>query len=451
MWSHVVTYAPMATTDLTSAAEAGDPVPARATGALSLFAAAVPVRKRPRDERTAGSDGVRRSGFARLVHVVRTTRDVIAETLRNAWRDRIFGLSAETAFWELLSLPPLLIALLGVLGYASTKLPIGTSVRIQSNALDIAREVLAPSVVDQIIDPVVSAILEGGRGEVIGLGTLLALWAGSSATATFVNTITIAYRQRDLRSALRSRLLALWLYVLAVISGTILLPALVLGPGELDSLLPESWHDAGLNVIRWGYWPVVGLLVFGAISVLYHVATPIRLHWRRAFPGAAVALALFLLLSYGLRAYIGAIAGRLHVYATLSAPILALLYFYVLAFAILLGAEFNATLEARWPRGTRRRPLEVIRDVMRARRERASAAAELDGATAAATDPEAHATPVGDEPVGDEPVGNESVGNEPVGPRAVGAEQVGIEPAGPGPEAGSDRPRQASDQRLRDS
>ncbi|MEJ7702978.1 MAG: hypothetical protein WKF47_04675 [Geodermatophilaceae bacterium] len=42
---------------------------------------------------------------------------VLGRTLSKAWNDRILGLSAEAAFWQLLSLPPLLLALLGSLGY----------------------------------------------------------------------------------------------------------------------------------------------------------------------------------------------------------------------------------------------------------------------------------------------------------------------------------------------
>ncbi|HEV7824210.1 MAG TPA: YhjD/YihY/BrkB family envelope integrity protein, partial [Mycobacteriales bacterium] len=97
----------------------------------------------------------------------------------------------------------------------------------------------------------------------------------------------------------------------------------------------------------------------------YHVVTPVRLRWRRAYPGAALALLLFGLLSFLLRLYVETVASRLLVFSTLAAPILALLYFYVLAFAILLGAELNAALEQRWPRGQRRSTLERLGDRLR--------------------------------------------------------------------------------------
>lgn len=285
--------------------------------------------------------------------------------LGKAWHDRILGMSAESAFWQLLSLPSLLIALLGLLGYGARWLGDGAVNEIRNWALATAAKVVTPRVVDQVVAPMVSQVLDHHRGEVIGLGSLIALWSGSSATATFVNTITIAYGQRDLRGAVRSRLVALRLYLFTVLAGAVVLPAVVLGPGALDDLFPESWHDAVHDVIHALFWPVLAVIVFTGISTFYHLATPRRLRWRRAFPGAAFALTLFLVISYGLQVYISDIATRMLVYSTLAAPILTLMYFYGLAFAVLLGAEFNAALEERWPRGTKPRPTDWLRRVRR--------------------------------------------------------------------------------------
>ncbi|GAA4211432.1 YihY/virulence factor BrkB family protein [Actinocatenispora rupis] len=293
---------------------------------------------------------------------MRAALSVSRRTLAKAWHDRILGMSAESAFWQLLSLPSLLIALLGTLGYAARWIGPDAVDQIRDWALDTAGKVLTPRVIDQVVAPVVSQILDQNRTDVIGIGTIIALWSGSSATATFVNTITIAYGQRDLRGAVRSRLVALRLYLFTVAAGVVVLPAVVFGPGALDRLFSGSWHRVISTIVHGLYWPVLGIVVFTGISTFYHLATPVRLRWRRAFPGAAVALILFLGLSYGLQVYFTAIATNLRVYSTLAAPILTLMYFYALAFAVLLGAEFNAALEERWPRGTRARAGEWLRE-----------------------------------------------------------------------------------------
>jgi membrane protein len=229
----------------------------------------------------------------------------------------------------------------------------------------LAGEVAAPNVVDEVVRPVVAEVLGRGRPDMVSLGFVLGLWAGSSAMATFVNTITIAYGQRELRGAVRSRLLALRIYLAFLVLAAVLLPLFVIGPDLLLRAFPASWHATIADVVNLAYWPLTALLTFVALATLYHVVTPVRLRWRRAYPGALLALVLFGLLSFGLRLYVETVASRLLVFSTLAAPILALLYFYVLAFTILLGAELNAALEQRWPRGPRRSTLERLGERLR--------------------------------------------------------------------------------------
>ena len=75
-------------------------------------------------------------------------------------------------------------------------------------------------------------------------------------------------------------------------------------------------------------------------------------------------MAVFLLGSIGLRAYIGFVIGPRLSYGTLGAPIAALLFFFVLALAVLIGAELNATIEEFWPS----RPTRWVRGWLRRRR-----------------------------------------------------------------------------------
>jgi membrane protein len=291
---------------------------------------------------------------------LRAAGTLARSTLAKAWEDRILGLSAEAAFWQLLSLPPLLLAGLGALGYIGSAIGTDATTSVQGWVVRLAGEVAAPDVVDAVVRPVVAEVLSRGRPDVVSLGFLLGLWAGSSAMATFVNTITIAYGQRELRGAVRSRLLALRVYLAFLALAAVLLPLFVIGPDLLLETIPAGWHDAVAGAVTLAYWPLTALLTFVALATLYHVVTPVRLRWRRAYPGAVLALVLFGLLSWGLRLYVETVASRLLVFSTLAAPILALLYFYVLAFAILLGAELNAALEQRWPRGPRRSTLERL-------------------------------------------------------------------------------------------
>ena len=255
------------------------------------------------------------------------------------------GLSAEAAFWQLLSLPSLFLALLGSLGYFSKLLGPDTLSRVKTQLLDGFSHAFSADVVQQLVEPTVNKILQAGRADVISIGFILALWAGSSAVATFVNTITIAYGMRDLRGAVRSRLLALWLYLGAVVLGVVLLPSLVLGPGIVSEWFPHNAREDARRVITTLYWPGTILLLVLGLTTLYHLAPPRRLPWWRGLPGALLAMLIFIGGSALLRLYISFITVHNTSYGTLATPIAALLFFYVLAFGVLLGAEFNAAME----------------------------------------------------------------------------------------------------------
>jgi membrane protein len=268
-----------------------------------------------------------------------------ARTISKAWNDRVLGLSAEAGFWQLLSLPPLLLAILGTIGYFSGLVGSGSLDSIERSLLRGSGDLLTPKVVADVVQPTIDQILRRGRPDVISIGFVLSLWTGSASMSTYVNTITIAYDQRDRRSAVRSRLLALRLYLAEVLIGVVVLPGLVLGPGLVERILGGRHDDLVHNLVSVLFWPVVVTLSLTILMSLYHLALPDRLPWHRALPGAILAVVLWIVGSYLLRLYLEVVFGNELVYGSLGAPVAVLLFFYITALAVLLGAEMNATLE----------------------------------------------------------------------------------------------------------
>jgi membrane protein len=287
--------------------------------------------------------------FRRVLHGLRLTPFLVKRAVVKAWHDRVLGLSAEAAFWQLLSLPSLFLALIATLGYISRWLGAGTVDRIEQKIDDTLSRVFSSQVVRDVIAPTLHEILHGQRADIISVGFVLALWAGSSATATFVNTITIAYDMRDLRGPVRSRLLALTLFLGTIALGMFVLPMLVLGPDLLRRSFPKSARATVSSLISTGYYPTLIVVLLLGLTTFYKLAPPRRLPWLRGMPGAILAVLIFLGGSAGLRAYITFIVDHNHAYTALAAPIAALLFFFVLALGVLLGAEFNAAIEERKP------------------------------------------------------------------------------------------------------
>jgi membrane protein len=294
----------------------------------------------------------------RALRAVPIVPGLLRRALVKGWQDRVLGLSAEAAFWQLLSLPSLFLSLIATLGYVSRWFGPGTVDRTEVQIEDALSRAFSSQVVEQVIRPTLREVLHGDRADVISIGFVLALWAGSSATATFVNTIAIAYDMRDLRGPVHSRLLALGLFLGTVVLGVFLLPMLVLGPDLLRRAFPHGAQKTVSTLIEAGYYPVLVLLLLLGLTTFYKLAPPRRLPWRRGLPGAVLALLVFLAGSAGLRAYISFILDHNRAYGTLSAPIAALLFLFVLALGVLLGAEFNAEIERHKP--ARRKPPRVL-------------------------------------------------------------------------------------------
>lgn len=281
-------------------------------------------------------------------------------TVVDIFDDRVPGLAAEAAFFAVLSLPPLLLAVLGAVGY----LPVDVDA-VQQTIARIAGQVLAPSTIEDVVEPTVRTLLEQGRAEILSIGVVLALWSGSRATSTYITAVTIAYDIADPRPAWRRRLLAFGLTVTGAVIGVGLLPALVVGP-RLMTLLAPSFVGATVEQLAIAlYWPVVAAVAVAVLASFYHVGVPWHTPWRRDLPGALLAVVVWLSGSFGLRYYADvAIRGQDSVYAGIAAPLVVLLWLYVSAFAVLIGAELNAEIEKLWPHAAT--PEQVREDGRRA-------------------------------------------------------------------------------------
>ncbi|KWT60149.1 ribonuclease BN [Streptomyces albus subsp. albus] len=269
---------------------------------------------------------------------------LLKDTVNSCMEYRVTGLAAEAAFFCLLSLPPLLLGFIGLLGYMEPWIGRETIDHIRENILSASDTLLSSKGVNEIARPLLDDIFTGRRPDVISLGFAIALWSGSRAVNVFVDTITIMYGLDGRRGIVRTRLLAFVLYLAALVVGAVALPLMVVGP---DTVV--SWMPASETAIRVLYWPVVLILSVAFLTTLYHVSVPVRSPWREDIPGAVVALAMWVLGSLLLRVYLTQTVEGPTIYGSLAAPVAVLLWIGVSAFAVLVGAAMNAALDRVWP------------------------------------------------------------------------------------------------------
>ncbi|RZS89466.1 membrane protein [Motilibacter rhizosphaerae] len=313
--------------------------------------------------------------------------NVLRHTVGACFRYRVTGLAAEVGFFALLSLPPLLLGLVGSLGFVVRPL-LGDDVveEVRTSILDSLHTALANTSVDSVVQDTFNDVSKRGRIDIVSIGFVLALWSGSRALNVYIDTVTIMYGLGGHRGIIRTRALSVTLYVLALLTGSVALPLVVAGPSLVADALPKGYG----GWVQAAYWPTVLLLCVLFLATLYHFAVPIRGRWRRDLPGAVLAVALWLVLSWVLRTVIAASVGgsSTSIYGPLSAPILVLVWLYFLAISVLIGAAFNAALDDELRIGAERR-------------RRARARAQRAAAAPAAPTPPPHENPL--TPLPDEP------------------------------------------------
>lgn len=297
----------------------------------------------------AGAHGGRSLSFAWVRKIPATTWKLLTQTIGVCLRYRVTGLAAEGAFFAILSLPPLIFGLAGSLGYIASKyFEVETIDDIKLQIAQLAARALTDDSVQGVIVPTLNQVLNGGRPDVISIGFVLALWSGSRALNVFVDTITIMYGMGGKRGIVRTRALSFSLYCAALVIGVIVLPLVLAGPDAVDALLPHR-----LDFLNQLYWPVVTILSAGFLNTLYHLSVPVRTPWVSDLPGSFLALSIWILGSFVLRWVLQSTVGGTSIYGPLAAPIAVLMWLYMTAIAVLIGAALNAVVDRLWPHKAR--------------------------------------------------------------------------------------------------
>ncbi|MFZ1410732.1 MAG: YihY/virulence factor BrkB family protein [Micropruina sp.] len=252
---------------------------------------------------------------------------------------RILGLAAEIAFFALLSLPPLVFGLTGAIGFVADRYDPGVVHAFRDGLVVVAGNFLTANVLDTVVTPTLDSVLAEGRIDVISIGFLIALWAGSRTMVVLMDTIAIMYGKAGHRSILSSWAASFGIYVLLILVCALVVPAMLIGPGLVGL---STTSDLLGQVVFWS------AVLAGGVTLLtgvFHACLPRRRAWARDLPGAVLTVVIWYggswLLKYGLAVSFNSPT----LYGPLAAPIVVLIWLYLIALAVLVGAAFNASLE----------------------------------------------------------------------------------------------------------
>jgi membrane protein len=277
---------------------------------------------------------------------------LLLRTADGALRDRLPGLAAEIAFWVLLSLPALLLAAVAAASLAGGVGDADWQEQFVNRALEVSRVALTGETIERVVRPLLVELLHpDGRVAIVSVAFLATVWTASRAVRVVLSTLAIAYDRQGLRKGWQDRLLGFAITIAGLLVGLVVMPLLLAGPNFGEQLV--DWVDGELawvaDIWRAVYWPAIVVAITFTIAALYHLGVPGYTPWRRDLPGAVVATSVWLLGSVGLRLYGTWILDGDSVYGPLAGPIVALLWVWVTGFAVLVGAELNAAIDAEWP------------------------------------------------------------------------------------------------------
>jgi len=261
-------------------------------------------------------------------------------TWQRIFRDNLSALAAAAAFYALLSIFPTLTALVSLYGLVADP-------AMAERQVAAMQGVLPPEAL-KLVAAWLQALVQGPT-ERFGIGLLisvvLASWSVWSATVMLMNAINICYGDEERRSFVRFNLEALALGAGLVLLGVAALTLLAAMPVLLGSLPAPGALHAMISLVR---WPILAALVIAALAVVYRYGrarAPRKWQWFSW--GAAIATVLWLISSVVFSFYVSAVGSYDKTYGSLGAVIVLLLWFYMTAYVILIGAELNAEMERR--------------------------------------------------------------------------------------------------------
>ncbi|MGO9986472.1 MAG: YihY/virulence factor BrkB family protein [Rhodomicrobium sp.] len=276
---------------------------------------------------------------------VRSWKTVLIETYHAIGKKHLGLLAAGVAFYMFFAIVPALGAAVWILGLLSEPSAIRDEVDNLSNVL--------PQEALTLIQQQLIALTKQSAGlTVAGLINLaLALFTARTAASSMIEALNDIHGVEETRGFFKVNAIAILFTVVAVITMVAAIMAVVVVP-PLLSLAGLS--DTYKGLIRYLRWPLLAGVAVLALAVAYCYG-PARTtsRWRWLSWGSVIATLTWLIVSAGFSWYVAAFNSYDRIYGSLGAVIVLLFWFWLTAFAGLLGAQLDKQIEKNIRAGSR--------------------------------------------------------------------------------------------------
>lgn len=270
---------------------------------------------------------------------------VLRRSFKQVGEDHLTLLAGGIAYTWFLALFPGIIAAVLIWGL------VADPAQIQQQISDMTAS-LPSSAAALVTDQLTAATASAGKGGglAVAVSVALALWSTSAGVAGLVEATNIAYNEKEERNFFLKRGLALLLTLGFLVFLFVAVALIVVFPIMLEQIAPGAFVEVAAQVARWLLLLLVAVV---ALGLLYRVGpdrAPAQVRWLSL--GAVIATVLWLAASLGFSFYVDNFSSYSQTYGSLAGVVVLLLWLWITALVVLLGAEINSETEAQTTRDT---------------------------------------------------------------------------------------------------
>lgn len=264
--------------------------------------------------------------------------DILLRVKDQISRDNVSIVAAGVAFYAVLALFPALAAMVSLYGLFTEVSDVQQQITSLSSFLPQDAQTLIEEQLTSISTSGESALSFGAIG-----GLLFAIWSASKGMSAMITSLNIAYNEEEERSFIKVTALALGLTMGSLIFVILTLFLITLLPAVLGMLGFDQRIQTVFSLSR---WPLLAVIVMGGLAILYRYA-PCRNYprWQWVSWGAGIATLMWIIGSSAFAIYANDYSSYNQTYGSLGAAVILLMWFWLTAFIVMIGAEINSEME----------------------------------------------------------------------------------------------------------
>lgn len=267
-------------------------------------------------------------------------KDIALRLKDEVAEDHVGLVAAGVAFYALLAIFPAITALMALAGLVLEPAQVQSQLEMLTG---IIPQEASQIILDQAV--AVAGSEESGLGFAFVLGLLLAVYSASKGMGSLIEGLNVVYDENEERGFFVKTLWTLGLTVFLIVGLVLGLGAALAVPAVLGFASWPGWVETLIELVRWAILAV--LTVFG-LAVVYRYGPSrdnAQLQWLS--PGAILACVIWVVASVGFSIYVTNFGSYNETFGSMGGVIIMLMWLWISAYIVLLGAELNAEMEAQ--------------------------------------------------------------------------------------------------------